>query len=398
MKKLCVLFALLLVAPAAAQSDGQGDCRDEPCERGPPEDRPQSASSTAPPREPRGDDDRAARFCAQNPEAGHCRTDDGSGLQELKHIAFFVDRRSMAIEELAIDGRYVADLIQVRISDNGTLVTPDPATVSFEKRGNQILFLGDGWRLRLMDNPGGTIVFQGDAFLHINTDAELERSRNLIRFDYGDYRGVLTGEDLADDGPIFAYGDAKFSLEPRRGNDVSDRVHAAIEARKLGGEVHVRGAATDVYAYDEVNVTVEAPERITAESPLRVVFDGDLEAGRTFVVDVDPNLLDGPELDLRYSDVHDDGTETEVVFRMAADLTDILDPDDDGGQPEYWVVRDADGIQLMVSVPHWSVHAITVSSFGAFVTQPSVLLGIGAGVVGVGVAALLMLRPRKDPF
>ena len=83
---------------------------------------------------------------------------------------------------------------------------------------------------------------------------------------------------------------------------------------------------------------------------------------------------------------------------MAADLTDILDPDDDGGQPEYWVVRDADGIQLMVSVPHWSVHAITVSSFGAFVTQPSVLLGIGAGVVGVGVAALLMLRPRKDPF
>jgi hypothetical protein len=116
------------------------------------------------------------------------------------------------------------------------------------------------------------------------------------------------------------------------------------------------------------------------------------------VLHVDPALVGNatPErLVLRYFDDHTDGTQTEVIFAKADSIADVLDPTNDAGRPEYWVVADADGLQVLVSVPHWSTHTVTLAGLG-IVLPPSVMMGLVAGVIGTMVAATAMFWPRKQ--
>ncbi len=158
----------------------------------------------------------------------------------------------------------------------------------------------------------------------------------------------------------------------------------------------------EVTEYDDMEVQVAAPDELVGDSILEIQVSAELDAGRTVVLDLDPALLDGlsvsatSALKLRYFDLNDDGTRTEVVFGMAdGGLKDVLDPTDDAGQPEYWIVQDADGIQVLVSFPHWSTHIVTLQNVAEYLTQPSVLIGIAAGLGGVMVAAATMLLPRR---
>jgi hypothetical protein len=152
-----------------------------------------------------------------------------------------------------------------------------------------------------------------------------------------------------------------------------------------------------VLAYDDLDVQVNLPAAAGAGVPIAVRLSANLTEGRTIILHVDPALLGNStedRLDLHYFDDHEDGTQTEVVFARAASLADVLDPTDDGGRPEYWVVSDADGLQVLVSVPHWSVHTVVLSGLGA-ILQPSVLVGIVAGSAGIAVAAVAMFWPRR---
>ncbi|MGB1585726.1 MAG: hypothetical protein ACPHID_01610 [Thermoplasmatota archaeon] len=259
-----------------------------------------------------------------------------------------------------------------------------------ERKGNRVVFEGPDGRLTLSDSRTGHLAFQlpGGAELTFSEETTFTARGDHVEASGPGFRAFLKG-NLDINGTTVTATELAFHVIP--GDARSDRpeVAQAIEARRVAGEIRIRDTP-EVLVYDDVDITVDE-----SDDGLRVVFDAELDAGRTFVVDVDPSRLRGPDLQLRYFDVHEAG-ETEVVFSQASSLDDILDPDDDGGQPEYWVVRDADGLQVMVSVPHWSVHAITIQSIGAFVSQPSVLVGIAAGIGGVGVAALLLLRPRRD--
>jgi len=98
---------------------------------------------------------------------------------------------------------------------------------------------------------------------------------------------------------------------------------------------------------------------------------------------------------LRYFDRNDDGTRTEVVIREASSIDDVLNSNDDAGQPEYWITQDLDGTQhVLVSIPHFSVHELTIASIGG-VLAPSVMVGLGVGLAGTLVAAIVLFRPRR---
>ncbi len=196
-----------------------------------------------------------------------------------------------------------------------------------------------------------------------------------------------------------------------------DKVNDAIEDRRIGAEITLHqpapaiaaaadGNASDgveVLAYDDVQVHVQMPSSgvATPEAPIRIEVSADLAEGRTIVLNVDRSLLESadPEsLVLGYFDLHEqaDGSilETEILFRQASSLQDVLDPTDDGGSPEYWVVEDANGLQLMSSVPHWSAHAITLGSL-ALITAPNVMAGLMIGVAGSLVAGAVLFWPRR---
>lgn len=309
----------------------------------------------------------------QRPDHAGDRSMEADGF-EGRWVAF--ERDGPTLHNLRVDGVAVLETLTTRATFE-----------EVDRRGNRVELRGDDTRLILSDSRTGHIDYEGDEELELVfvPGTTLTPQGEAWRVQGPGFQGLLTG-DLRVNGTA-AHGDElAFHIQPRSERAPQPaQVEQAIESRRVAGEVRISDEA-DVLVYDDVNITVD-----NQPNAVRVVFDAELEAGRTFVVDVDPARFTGPDLELRYFDVHDQG-ETEVVFRQATNLDDILNPDDDGGQPEYWVVRDADGLQVLVSVPHWSVHAITIQSVSTFLAQPSVLLGLAAGIGGVGVAALLLLR------
>jgi hypothetical protein len=147
-----------------------------------------------------------------------------------------------------------------------------------------------------------------------------------------------------------------------------------------------------------MSVSVQLPAA-AGSAPIAVQLSANLTEGRTVVMHVDPALLGNAtpdRLELRYYDDHSDGSRTEVVFAKAASIADVLDPTNDGGRPEYWVVSDSDGLQVLVSVPHWSTHTVTLAGLGE-ILQPSVLMGLVAGLSGTLVAAAELRHRFGDP-
>jgi len=81
---------------------------------------------------------------------------------------------------------------------------------------------------------------------------------------------------------------------------------------------------------------------------------------------------------------------------MADDITDILDPNDDGSHPEYLIVIGSDGAQLLVSIPHFSEHSITFFNLEPEQVAQYIQYAIIAAVGIIAIAAVIMFRKGKE--
>lgn len=399
-------------------------------------DRPVCGGDEAP------SDDEAAgewrRWCRdearEDAQRERCRRAVADFAQESpgSHITFQVDAANRTLLQYRIDGALALEAIAF---DTGS----DNLTV---QRAGSSLRIGDGdSELVLHDTPTGLVRFKGDdgsltlrlpASAGIVADAEGTTAR--IAYDDGRVGHIRAGNATwLDERTVLVAGFAAFLLPPAQPQAVADsagdgdsdheeaeeadeEVGRAIGTRKVGAEISVSAPApaaasllageddgtVEVLAYDDVDVEVNVPSAAaTPDAPIRVKVSAELDEGRTIVLNLDESVLESAKanaLVLRYYDLYEqpDGTEvqTEVLFLEAdGGLQDILDPTDDSGQPEYWVVEDANGVQVLVSVPHWSAHAITIGSLLA--SHPNVLVGILVGLSGTAVAAAAMLWPRR---
>ena len=82
---------------------------------------------------------------------------------------------------------------------------------------------------------------------------------------------------------------------------------------------------------------------------------------------------------------------------MADDVVDVLDPTNDASA-EYLVTVGANGVQLLISIPHFSQHSITISSVieimggvYAFIFYISVFLILGVFYI----TSFFFVRGRK---
>jgi hypothetical protein len=323
---------------------------------------------------------------------------EGAGLANYTVSGRLVLERLEWIQhgELDLERKYQ----RMRVSDgNGTLTLHDNPTGLIHFRGTGEFDL---------TFPEGITATAGENFTVVTSNGTDIR----VLFDNGSWDGPV----LSIDGfwslhvPVRAAA-SEFRHEMKE--ELSSGLEDAIQERRIGAEVRLQRVedetavaaadATDsgveILAYDAVDVEVEMPvDLATNETPIRVQVSSELSEGRVIVLNVDPNLLqsaDPGDLIVKYFDVNDDGSETQVVFRMAADFNDALDATDDGGQPEYWMVSDANGLQLLVTVPYWSTHAITLASVADVVVQPSVIVGVLSGVAGSVAAAAIMVWPRR---
>jgi hypothetical protein len=437
------LVALLAVAGlSAAQGSGSGT---EPPQGGgpggsggphnqtapePSQGPPQGNASSPPPpqncdQEPQGQARERCikeRYCANHPADPRCGSrppQNGTAngtvrrggphgpptVDRLQHIQFTVVA-PRHIVDYKVDGQLTLDSLRL---DTGS--TGPPMTGRF---GNMLVVGDENTRLRLFDNPVGLIELKsqdGSVLLGFPADTDIVATDQGARVHYADGRdGLLVADHASWSGRnvtltgFFSFhiarSDGPFD-QVVAGGDLRAKLQAAVATRRLGAEVALKAhpanasQAVQVLAYDDMTVQVQVPG---GDAPIAVQLSANLTQGRTVVLHVDPALVGNATPDrivLHYYDDHSDGTQSEVVFARAASLADVLDPTAHGGRPVYWVVQDADGLQVLVSVPHWSTHTVTLQGLAA-VLQPSVLLGLVAGVAGTAVAAVAMFWPRRQ--
>ncbi|MFO1533069.1 MAG: hypothetical protein ABR562_05125 [Thermoplasmatota archaeon] len=352
--------------------------------------------------EPRMDACKA--FCRDHPAARLCGPHPKG---DERHIAF--DPAADGLANLTVNGHLVLASVRLEATE---------ASESSHTDHTLTMTAGDN-RLELHDDASGFLRFEGpDATVTLTfppgvTHKATEGPKaSGARIDYpGGGVALLEAATMAwtDDRTVAVTGFMSFHVAPGQFNpagagdpELRDKLQGALaKGDRVGAEIRVnRGHDSEVFAYGRVNVTLRSPpDRPTRDHPLQITLSSDLPEGRAFVLHINRSVLDVAEgkVVLRYFDLPDgpNGTaRTEVVFHRATDLDDILDPTDDAGQPEYYIVRDQDGLQVMVTVPHWSAHMIELSSLADLV-QPSVLVGIAAGAAGMAVAAVALFVPRR---
>jgi hypothetical protein len=178
-------------------------------------------------------------------------------------------------------------------------------------------------------------------------------------------------------------------LVAKAGHPSQGKVDEAIADGRVAARFQVLpGNATQALTFDDVtSATQQLPN-----GSHRFTVDANLTSGRTFVVDFAPGLVQAGQLGVSYYD-EELGALVQAAISQADDLDDVLSIDPDEG-PEYWIVHGMEGVQVLVMVPHFSVHAFEVFSIPPEVV-PLLVYGLALGlavVVVMGFGAVLGRR------
>lgn len=123
---------------------------------------------------------------------------------------------------------------------------------------------------------------------------------------------------------------------------------ALVSAAEAQGSV--TSAITAAYYNDVQLVTAAVKDRID------VTVSSTLTTGKTIIVSLDPDTISGMATG-----------DAEILVdahaaSQASSYADILNPNDDGGVYEYFVLAGEAGSQVLVSVPHFSTHTVTLKA------------------------------------
>jgi hypothetical protein len=139
-----------------------------------------------------------------------------------------------------------------------------------------------------------------------------------------------------------------------------------IKLEKETGEIKIRRDFQDERIKAEVEVKGNA---------VVAIVSSENREGRTVILNIDNRAL--PILDLRRVEVEVDGEKVP----LADSYEDVLNPNDDGGQAEYLILVGGEGIQVLVSIPHFSARTITIRGPIAATPANRTPLVLTAGIV-----------------
>ncbi len=338
-------------------------------------------------------------------EESHARPDHARGPESLGSFSTAGDH---------VDGRYVSfnySLAPLTISSLRVTGTPllDEVTLTGESGDAEAGFHGarfyaesDAGELMLHDNPSLALMLEPDDDGHATLDVAdyLTVTGEGERWSATD-GGNVTLMLLFDEEPTYDETTSTFTTTeevrvltrggtPDGGADQA-RIHRAVEDRHVGAELTLVGdngsVLDETILYEDLNVTFEEKRN----GHVRFVVDGELPTGRTILLNVDHDVFQDADVEFRYYDVEENGT-VEVPIRAANGIQDALNPNDDS-TPEYYLGQGANGMQVLVTVPHFSAHVVEIQSV-LQEAPPSVLAGILAAVGFLGIAAGNLFKDR----
>jgi hypothetical protein len=139
-------------------------------------------------------------------------------------------------------------------------------------------------------------------------------------------------------------------------------VDKSILSGDVGGEISIqRGNGSNYEQQITIYKGVEIKSEEIAQGKISLIVSGDeYGGGKTIAITVDPSLFENAkDIVVKY-----DGE----VISMADNITDVLNPNDDGAHAEYILTLGANATEILISIPHFSEHEITVySAVGAAV-------------------------------
>jgi uncharacterized membrane protein len=124
---------------------------------------------------------------------------------------------------------------------------------------------------------------------------------------------------------------------------------------------------------------------VVGDNKVTVIVDSEVSAGATIAINVDNNVVSLSSLNDLVVLV--DNRE----IRQADDYSDIIDTTGEN-ESEYLILFGAEGIQVLVSIPHFSTHTIDVGNAAAFaqpLQEETVPVAALLAVVGVVMALVL---------
>ncbi len=163
-------------------------------------------------------------------------------------------------------------------------------------------------------------------------------------------------------------------------------IKSGIINQRIGGEITIKqyedmsDFQKSIYIYNGISISDLKIE----EDSVSLSVDGDENiSGRTLVINLEEDFFEsGENLSIFY-----DGKRID----LADDISDILNPNDDGSNPEYLVTYGSNGTQVLVSIPHFSVHSISISSVGSQFAPQDVVDEIQENKEIVSVVAVLII-------
>jgi len=401
-----IVALLLIAATASASAQGQGEASQNTTSSG-GNARPDDAGKP----DQTGRPDQTNPTAENNAAAGGSGRPTSPGKSEERAPATATGRFEVAHQDQHVTGDYVSfDYADDGISNftvGGHLLfsaTVAPALDAVAK-GTRVKTHGatfdietTNYSLSAHDNPviATHLDTAGSVRLQFPAHATFDFVNNeRARFHVGDLQGQVRGSALTLDGAALSSADNVFIVldTPRAAFDIHrSAISEAVATRQVGAEATFNVAddgtvAQDIVSYGTVNVRT-----ISAKSGnLTVEIDGEGIDGRVVVLNVDGRIVAAAHTD-KVTITLDGQT-----LAPANDITDILNPDDDGLVPEYYLVRDAsmDDFQLLVSLPHYSVHTLSLV-LPTVLPPPSVVLGFVLGTLLIVPAAFALFRPSKS--
>ncbi|HDS59681.1 MAG TPA: hypothetical protein ENN54_05250 [Thermoplasmatales archaeon] len=317
-------------------------------------------------------------------------TADGSHLLDITYRADHIDISLQVLENTVLNKllekeqwleQYMRDIAFQHLSFEQPEIRFTYGNCTIEMHDSSITFL--------KIYTTGPIVFSGLCDYTLNHSAG-----HVVQVTKENFSGaIMSSQPLCvHDGTVIAQKVAMFrgsTASSSQERQKTETVERALEAGLLGAEITVvradGGYRTDAISYFN-NVTI----RNGTLNPNRAEFtvSGDHYAtGKTVKINMGKDVLSSRDLQVLF-----DGE----PIPLADDLEDVLNPDDDGLQPEYVMVNvtagDGGEFFLLVSIPHFSEHTITVES----VLRNPVFLGLAAvgALTVVMVASWALFRKR----
>ena len=265
------------------------------------------------------------------------------------------------------------------------------STVHAEQRGPSVVGIVDASGAHI-----GSLVLLGAGTIEASerdVRAELGRGSTLLFRAHAGIESELSAAQRAMIDQAIAAGRVGAQVIVQTQSTIGADVRALESTARAEGDAIGTGAQK---AYGELTSAVAtsygALSVATAATKSRVdiTLASSLSAGQTLLVSLDPDTI--PGMARGKASIRFDG---EAVAQ-ATSYADILDPDDDQGAPEYFVLAGDAGTQVLVSAPSSGVHTVTLEEQKDRPTSLYMWATAALGILVVVQGTLLARNARKN--